>query len=325
MKKKGFTLIETIVVIFIFSLTIATVGGLIAALYRINDYNWKQATTINEARRGIETMVKEIREAREGENGSYPIEKAQDKEFIFYSDIDDDGQTEKVRYFLGTVSSGSQTKECLSFAKGGSCNVDFSGFLSGELKSAQIKISVEGDLGASNEYVEIYADGAKLGNFCQTNCSDCAGDWQGTAVLDIKNQVNDNSVQFLADAANSVNPSCDWLEPNHSFKARFELNWDEEITEGQTELKKAVTDPVGSPPEYPSGQEKVYLLSSYVRNTPPIFRYFDENGNELIELPARLKDTKVMEVFLVVNADPNRLSQNFELKSAVQLRNLKNE
>ena len=62
-----------------------------------------------------------------------------------------------------------------------------------------------------------------------------------------------------------------------------------------------------------------------MRNVPPIFRYLDGNGNELTELPTRLKDTKVMEVYLIINIDPTRPPQDFELKSAVQLRNLKEE
>ena len=45
-------------------------------------------------------MVKEIREARPADNGAYPLELADDQEFIFYSDIDQNDKTERVRYFL---------------------------------------------------------------------------------------------------------------------------------------------------------------------------------------------------------------------------------
>ena len=50
-----------------------------------------------------------------------------------------------------------------------------------------------------------------------------------------------------------------------------------------------------------------------------------KNGNKITDYPARLKDTKMMKVYLVVNIDPNRPPNEFELESSVQLRNLKNE
>lgn len=318
-KMKSFTLIETLVTIAIFFLLFGAVSAFVVMAYRTQTYTWQQSIAIEEARRGIETMVKEIREAREGQDGSYPIELAADKEFIFYADIDKDGQVERVRYFLGTAGSGSQTQECVTFADGGTCSVTFSNFLSGRLTSAEVKVSVDGDFGWSREYAEIYGDGQYLGRICKTGCSDCPGTWQGTQTFDVKNQASDNSIQFLADASSYV----DWCSPR--MKAKFDLSWTEELPGEAHQFKKGVIKPIGDPPRYPLDQEKVTVLSSYVRNVPPIFRYFDQNGQELTDLPARLKDTKMMEVYLVINVDPNRPPQDFELKSVVQLRNLKAE
>ena len=195
---RGFTLIETIVVIVIFTLALGAVFGLIVMAYRVQGYTWQQSQAIEEARRGVETMVKEIREARTGEDGSYTINKTEDKEFGFYSDIDRDLDIEKVRYFI------------------------------------------EGD-------------------------------------------------------------------PDSLEGALF---------------KKGVINPVGIPATYPTSSEIVTTLAKYIRNSPPIFRYFDENGNELPS-PARRKDTTLMQVYLIINVDRNRAPQNFELKSDVQIRNLK--
>lgn len=324
-KIKSFTLVETIITIAIFTIAMGAVAGAIVMIYRVYGYTWQQSLAIDEARRGIEIMVKEIREARAGDDGSYPIEKAGDKEFIFYSDIDRDNQTERVRYFLGTVSSGNQAQKCITFTKGGTCSVSFSNFLNGTLISAQVKVSVEGDLGASNEYVEIFADGVKLGNICQTDCTDCAGTWQGTTVFDVTTQASDNSIQFLADATSQVDSKCSWEEPDHIMKANFELNWSEEIIGAEHELRKGVIEPTGPPVQYPLNQEKISFISYYVRNAPPIFEYFDSQGNKITDYPARLVDTKLMKVYLVVNVDPNRPPYDFELESLVQLRNLKQE
>jgi type II secretory pathway pseudopilin PulG len=319
---KSFTLIETIVTIFIFTLAMGAVSGLIVMAYRTQSYSWQQSIAIDEARRGIETMVKEIRMAKEGEDGSYPIELAGDKECIFYSDIDKDGRVERVRYFLAQTNSGTLTQECQTSQKGGSCSVLFSNFLTpgGVLKSANVSVLVDGDFGSATEYAEIFADGTKIGEICKSGCKDCLGSWQGTQTFDVKNFASDNSISFLADATNYVDPSCPF-----SMKAKFIFSFAEDISALSHEFKKGIIEPTGSPPAYPLDQEKITTLTSYVRNTPPIFEYFDQNGNKILDYPARLKETKVMKVYLVVNVDPNRPPQDFELESYVQLRNLKEE
>jgi len=324
-KIKSFTLIETLVAIFVFALAMVAVAGLIVLGYRTHGFTKEQSIAIEEAQRGIEKMVKEIREAKSGDDGSFPIEKADDKEFIFYSDIDDDGEVERVRYFLGNTRSGSQTQECVSFLDGGSCNVVFSNFLEGDLISAQLEVSVEGDFGWSQEYAEIYTDGTYLGSVCKTTCSDCAGTWEGTTTFDVTLQAEDDLLSATADATSRVNSFCDWEDPNHSMKARFKLTWTENLSTGQSDLKKGVIDPVGLPVQYPSDQEKITILSSYVRNSPPIFEYFDKDGNKIESLPARLADTKLMKIFLVIDVNPDRSPSPFELESWVQIRNLKEE
>lgn len=107
----GFTLIETLIAIFIFTLTMAALSMFILNSYRSYKYNFEQVAAINEARRGVETMVKEIRGAQYGDDGSYPIEQAGNFQFIFYSNIDGDSAVERVRYFLdGTDFNKGVTK-----------------------------------------------------------------------------------------------------------------------------------------------------------------------------------------------------------------------
>jgi len=190
--KNAFTLVETLVTIVIFTLLMGAISAFIVTVYQTQTYTFQQSQAIGEARRGIETMVREIRKANFGDNGFYALEKADNYEFIFYSDIDQDRETERVRYF------------------------------------------VEG-----------------------------------------------------------------------------------------TSFKKGVINPESFPVQYPVDKEKISVLSAYVRNSPPIFHYFDGDHNELLPTPARLKDTKLMSVYLVVNVDPNRSPQDFVLESAVQIRNLK--
>jgi hypothetical protein len=228
-----------------------------------------------------------------------------------------------VRYFLGTTNSDKTLQECQTSTKGGSCSVSFSNFLKGTLTSAQVKVSVDGDFGQTKEYAEIFADSQKLGDICKTSCSDCPGAWQGTQTFDVTSQSSDNSISFLADATSDVDPLCP-----HSMKATFEFSWTEELGELAHEFRKGITEPVTGPGgeiSYPLEQEKINILLSYVRNVPPIFEYFDASGSKITDYPARLVDTKLMKVFLIVNVDPNRPPDEFALKSAVQLRNLKEE
>jgi hypothetical protein len=86
--------------IFIFTLSITALSAFIIHLYRVYGYTFQQLQAINEARKGIETMIREIREARYGEDGSYPLKEAGDFQFVFFGDIDRDQAVERIRYFL---------------------------------------------------------------------------------------------------------------------------------------------------------------------------------------------------------------------------------
>lgn len=322
--KLGFTLIETIVTVAIFIFALGAVATFIIMGYRGQAYTLEQSSAINEARRGIETMVKELREARIGDDGSYSIAKAEDYEIIFYSDIDKDGATERVRYFI--YGSDSLTNDCVSYTSGGSCQVSFANFTEATIDSAQLEVCVEGDLDSSNEYVEILADGNDLGDLCRSGCGQCSGLWQGCSNFDVTNQAADGSISFTADGSPAVGSGgggfCDWQQENHSLKAKFIFSWIESATGQSVTLRKGVIKPTGYPIKYPPDQEEISILSQYIRNQLPIFRYFNGNGQEL-PVPARLEETKLMRVYLVININPQRAPQDFELESNVQIRNLK--
>lgn len=103
-KSKGFTIVETIVVIAIFGTLMIAVCELILYFYRANAYIIEQAYATNSARKGIEVMTREIREATYSDVGAYSVSQAQLYSFIFYSDVDRDTNIEKIRYFLDGAS-----------------------------------------------------------------------------------------------------------------------------------------------------------------------------------------------------------------------------
>lgn len=96
----GLTLMEILVSLGVFLLINALVWMFVKQSYFFQSFVFEQTTSINEAQRGVETMVKEIREAVPGDTGAYPIEKADKFELIFFSDYDRDTAVEKVRYYL---------------------------------------------------------------------------------------------------------------------------------------------------------------------------------------------------------------------------------
>lgn len=323
--RAGFTLIETIVAIFVFTLIFgATMAG-ITMIYRTQGYTMDQAVAVNEARRGVDIMATEIRNASYGEDGSYPIEKGGSKEFIFYSDIDKDGDTERVRYFLATINIGEQAKECVTTVTGGTCSVTFGGFLTGNLISAQLVVSTEGYYGTPSRYSRLYADSNLIATLCASGCNQCAGAWQGTQTFDVTSYAADGSLQLMIDSSNSVRNLCSWRTANHAAQATYTLSWVEEIPEMGHELRKGVIDPVGSPPSYPAANEQSTVITTYVRNAPPIFSYYDANGDQITSDPSILTDTKMMRLYMVINVDPNRAPGDYDLEQYVQLRNLKNE
>lgn len=97
---KGFNLVEIAVVLGILGLMIITVYAFIGQSYHLEDFVSEQLTAVEQARKGVETFVQELREAAPGDDGSYAIVSADSQSLIFFSDIDADVLTERVRYFL---------------------------------------------------------------------------------------------------------------------------------------------------------------------------------------------------------------------------------
>jgi hypothetical protein len=101
---RGFSLAETIVVI---ALTALVGGALLSAIryfYINNAYVFEAATSVDQARRGVATMLHNVREASYADDGNYPIGSAATSSITFYSDVDSDGGIERVKIWsVGTT------------------------------------------------------------------------------------------------------------------------------------------------------------------------------------------------------------------------------
>ncbi len=97
---QGFTLIEVMVAVFVFSLM---VWGLIALLSGIFTASRQQGTLLSNADQARQVALKimsELRNAQEGSDGSNPLNTANDQQIVFFSNADTDSSIERIRYFL---------------------------------------------------------------------------------------------------------------------------------------------------------------------------------------------------------------------------------
>lgn len=193
-RTRGLTLIELVMTVVIASASMAVLFGVIIYLYQINQISYEQGFQLESARRGVETMVTDIREAAYADDGSFPLVSIDPYSIVLYSDTDKDSSVEKVRYFLS-----------------------------------------------------------------------------GT-------------------------------------------NW-----------KRGVTNATGTPPTYPSTNERVTIVSDFVRNNEqslPIFHYYDSSGAEITNMTL-VSNVTFVKADLVVNISPTHLPDEFLLRSSATIRNLR--
>lgn len=98
--KKGFTLVEVVMTVAIFTLVMYAVFTGISTFYTYNAYSIAQAHQVDQARRGIEILVRDIREMTYADNGAYPLAIMEPHRIGFFSDIDRDNSVEYVEYTL---------------------------------------------------------------------------------------------------------------------------------------------------------------------------------------------------------------------------------
>ena len=114
MNTRGYTLVEMLIVIGITTTVTLVVMNAILTFYRLNTNTFEQTVQVDQARKGIEYVVRDLREAAYADDGSFPVVAAGTTSVTFYSDTDRDVSAEKVRYFL----SGTTLKKGVVNATG---------------------------------------------------------------------------------------------------------------------------------------------------------------------------------------------------------------
>lgn len=98
--KQGITLVEVLVSIGIFAFLTIGITSLFLTSWKYNKIVWEQLKTQNEGRKVTRDFTNELRVASLSSIGAYPIESASSSQIVFYTNIDSDSLTERVRYFL---------------------------------------------------------------------------------------------------------------------------------------------------------------------------------------------------------------------------------
>jgi prepilin-type N-terminal cleavage/methylation domain-containing protein len=84
-KQSGFTLLEVMMSIFIFTMLAMGAYSLITSFFSASTKQNKSLGTDDQARKVTSSFVNELRNANWGNDGSYPVNQAGTNQFIFYS------------------------------------------------------------------------------------------------------------------------------------------------------------------------------------------------------------------------------------------------
>ncbi len=101
---KGMTLVEMLVAMFIMG--IGTIGFtlLFSSSWKTNKFILETGVTAVQVNRASSDIINNLRKVRQADNGDYPIESGDDFDIQVYLDIDNDGVTERVHYWLDTAN-----------------------------------------------------------------------------------------------------------------------------------------------------------------------------------------------------------------------------
>ncbi|HLD20442.1 MAG TPA: hypothetical protein VJB93_04345 [Patescibacteria group bacterium] len=99
-KHNGFSTIEITVLVAILGVMMVAILSFESDIFSLHAYVRDSLDAQRQSKIFLVDFVDELRSASTSSTGSYPIAEATDTAMIFYSDIDNDGTKERIRYFL---------------------------------------------------------------------------------------------------------------------------------------------------------------------------------------------------------------------------------
>jgi prepilin-type N-terminal cleavage/methylation domain-containing protein len=100
MRNSGFSLIELVVAIAIFTVLSLGVVALVSNIFTGSNQQAALLANSDQARQAAARLTNELRNATTAATGAYAIDTAADQQLIFYSNADTDQATERIRYYI---------------------------------------------------------------------------------------------------------------------------------------------------------------------------------------------------------------------------------
>jgi len=100
--REGLTLLEVIISVALFSGVLFVISSFFTSTTQFQDLTNQKLQVQQDLQQTFQTIVTQIRSMNFSGSGAYPISSASSSSLIFYSDVDEDGVTERVRYTVGT-------------------------------------------------------------------------------------------------------------------------------------------------------------------------------------------------------------------------------
>jgi len=111
----GFTLIEIMTAMSISLVLLAAIYSLSHITGSSQSFILTNYSSIEDANSAANTIIKELRNARSSESGAHLFYNLDDEDIEFYTDSDNDGTIERVRYYLDGTDLKKQIIEPVGF------------------------------------------------------------------------------------------------------------------------------------------------------------------------------------------------------------------
>ena len=98
--QRGMTLLEVMVGIVILIVVLLALTISLVYFYRTNRYSIEQSSAVTSSQRGMDRVIRTIRESAYSSQGAFPIASIGANDFVFFADVDVDPLIEKVHYFI---------------------------------------------------------------------------------------------------------------------------------------------------------------------------------------------------------------------------------
>jgi len=97
---RGLSIVEAIVTIAVTSVILAVITQSVLSFYKSNRVALEESFQIRSAERGVQALVRDLRETTYGDNGAYPLATIASTTITFYSDVDHSAPIEQISYVL---------------------------------------------------------------------------------------------------------------------------------------------------------------------------------------------------------------------------------